>query len=161
MTTYDGGRTHQGGGSDYRVQSFMQKKEDLWAYFYSLPSGKRLTILLLETRYFFIFWLGYMGCMLLWKHVLLGIPTSRYVPFLTHLFDMQAYAQAAGGPEFGGLTLAQWRLFLWLLFHLSLLGVMLACTWHMLKRKRPNAWVGKTATFLLGFLVKALTGLVP
>jgi hypothetical protein len=162
MSTISGGTAGQAKG-DYQDLVYARKKEELWGYFYGLPTGKRFRILFWETRLFLIFWVGYAACVFFWKHVALGIPTSRYVPFLAHLIDMRAFAQApVTAPDMlMGLTPAQWRLSIWLSFHFVLIVVLGACVFHMLYKKRPNAWVAKTATFLLGFLVKAVSGLVP
>ncbi|MEA2936208.1 MAG: hypothetical protein QOD74_2854 [Variibacter sp.] len=149
-------------GWDHEISLYQRKKEELWNYFYGLPSAKRFRILVDESKYLFAFWLGYLGCMFLWKHVVLAIPVSRYVPFLAQLFDIRAFAQTQVAPEtLAGLTSYQWRLAVWLIFHMVLVIILMGCVGHMLYSTRARPWVAKTATFLLGFLVKALTGLTP
>jgi hypothetical protein len=149
--------------SDDQISEYLRKKYDLWNYFYGLTSKKRFRILANESKYLFLFWLGYVGCMFLWKHVVLGVPSSRYIFFLTHLFDSRAFAQtpASSSETVLNMTYFQWRLAIWLVFHVVLIIILLGCVAHMLYSARPRPWVGKTATFLLGFLVKALTGFTP
>jgi hypothetical protein len=122
---------------------YLDLKERLWRAFYALDFSGRVNVLVNEALPMLVFSLGY-------SVYEVFTPTSYRL--VMRIFDMSAMAQT-----FGGMTKPDWQLAIWVVFHLTLLAILVGCVGHMLFSGRASTWVAKTATFLLGFLTKAIT----
>ncbi len=129
---------------------FDSKKRELWASFYREKTEDRLHILFYESWPFLFFLVG------VWSYSFLTPFGQRILAAL----DMSAHAQTARTIVWGQGK-EEWVLTLAIVFQLVLLAIFVACVIHLLYAKKSNTWAGKTATYLLGFLTKALAGFVP
>jgi hypothetical protein len=127
------------------MSGYEHAKERLWTEFYRLSTETRLKIIARESKYLFLFALGYQAFIIFLRH--------GHIVWAA-LFDMSAWAQTSAPPTLWSWTDAQWKLFMWIFFQIVLVVILIACVFHMLFASKTNPWVGKTATFLLGFLVR-------
>jgi hypothetical protein len=125
---------------DKDLAYFFEQKKYLFEFFYKLKPRQRFIIMKRETSLLFAYLIGYYAA---WS----------FVKFI----NPSAYAQSMSPTHIFGWSKDEWSM----LFHIVELGVVLillvACGTHMLLARRPNQWVAKTGTFLLGFITKSLT----
>lgn len=129
---------------------FDLKKRELWASFYREKTEDRLHILFYESWPFLFFLVG------VWTYSFLTPFGRRILAAL----DMSAHAQTARTIVWGQGK-EEWVLMIAIIFHFVLLAILFLCVIHLLYAKKPNTWTGKTATYLMGFLTKALASFVP
>lgn len=137
--------THETHGTEFHLL-----KEQAWDAFYREKTEDRLHILFWESWPFLFFLVG------VWTYSFL----TPYAARIVAQFEIAAHAQTPA-PLAWANGKAEWILMLSVAFHLALLAVFLFCVIHMLYAKQKNSWAGKTATYILGFLTKALAGFIP
>lgn len=134
------------GGSFFRNE-YQSLKQRMWETFCRLSFGERLAVLLQESWGMLLFVGG-----LVVYHAL----APRPYRLVMRLFDMSAMAQTPGSPPIP----PAWALALVAAFYVFLMLILVACVVFLLtapgKWSNRHSWAAKTATFLLGFLTKAI-----